>query len=85
MRRGAEAGAGRSVAGGANALRGNLVDKRIDDAGTVVSQQVFAPHAVKLHIADAIAAADNRFVINLIGNAQARREVVWKSGWTRAR
>ena len=47
-----------------------------DDVRTVEREQVLAAQPVEVDVADAVAAADHRLVVDRVGQAEARREVV---------
>ena len=66
--------AGRWLNGGL-AVRGVFGDERIDRVGAVAGELVRAGDSVELHIADAVAAADDCLRCGRVGESEARCEV----------
>src|SRR5439155_800581 len=73
--RGTEAGDWRGV-GGAQRLSRQLVDGRVHDVGSVITQKIFTAQPVEVNIADPEGAANHRAVQSAPGKTYARREII---------
>ena len=66
----------RDIGGAGRGGGKRVVDRRGDDGGRIVGQQIFAAQAIEMDVADSETAADNRLWVEAVGQADAGRPVI---------